>query len=122
MQLKGVKISIPNPEGYLFLNPSEINYVEADNVYSNFYLNDGTKIVSSKNLGYYEEQLEKCNFRRIHHSYIINMDKIYKFIRGNDSYVMLENKKILKVSRSYKDRLLQIFKAGVFIFDTASAE
>lgn len=114
MRIEG-KIQIPIQEGYLFLKADEIHYVEADNVYSNFYLNNGNKIVSSKNIGYYEAHLKMLNFMRIHHSHMINLNKMYKFIRGNDCYVILENNKILRVSRTYKDELLEVFRNTPFI-------
>jgi two-component system LytT family response regulator len=109
------KIIIPTNEGYQFLNAAEINYLQADNVYSVFYLVDGSTVVSSKNIGYYEPLLPAKMFFRIHHSHIVNLSKIRKFIRGTDAYIILDNKKALKVSRSYKDRLLNLFKSGVCI-------
>lgn len=111
------KITIPTQEGYLFLNAAEINYVEAANVYSVFHLVNGTTVVSSKNIGYYEPLLPSRMFFRIHHSHIVNLTKMYKYIRGKESYIVLENKKVLRVSRTYKDELLEIFKTTPLITD-----
>jgi len=114
MHIQG-KIQIPIQEGFMFLKADDIQYVEADNTYSTFYLDDGSKIVSSKNIGYYEEHLKSLNFMRIHHSHIVNLNKMYKFIKGNDCYVMLDSQKVLRVSRSYKDELLEIFRRTPYV-------
>jgi len=49
-------------------------------------------------------------FLRIHHSHLINLQKIEKYIRGDGGYVVMDDKKSLSVSRSRKEALLSIFE------------
>jgi two-component system LytT family response regulator len=50
----------------------DIKYLLGDNGYTTFFLNDGKKIVTIKNLKDYEELLSGTSFLRPHQSYLIN--------------------------------------------------
>lgn len=104
------KISVGTSEGYTLIDYDTILYLKADNNYTTFYLSDNTKIIASKNLGYFEQKLLKEPFIRIHHSFLVNLTKIKKYIKSDGGYVLLTNKKSIPVSRSRKDALLRIFK------------
>ncbi|WP_046759365.1 LytR/AlgR family response regulator transcription factor [Kordia jejudonensis] len=57
-----------------------ILFVEAYENYAWLYLNDNTKRLSSKPIGYYEDLLASDGFTRIHRSYLINISylKLYE--------------------------------------------
>ncbi|MEM6720937.1 MAG: LytTR family DNA-binding domain-containing protein [Bacteroidota bacterium] len=55
-----------------YIDKSKIVYIEACESYAWIYLNDGSKILSSKTIGFYEELFCNENFTRIHRSYLIN--------------------------------------------------
>lgn len=103
------RISIPTMEGFSVVSLDSLLYIEADGAYSHIHLKD-KKIISAKNLGYYEKELLGLPFLRIHKSYIINMMKVTKYIKGVEGYVVLENKKILKVSKTKKEQLCGFFQ------------
>ncbi|MBS1511183.1 MAG: response regulator transcription factor [Bacteroidetes bacterium] len=61
----------------LVLQLDEINYLEADSSYTNFYMTDGTHIVSGKSMKYYTDTvLANPAFTKIHRSYIINQSQL----------------------------------------------
>jgi two-component system, LytTR family, response regulator len=101
------KITIHSTDGITILNISEIVYLEADGPYSIFYLEKGHKIVSSHNLKEYEEILEPHRFFRTHHSYLVNLNHIRKYVRS-DAYVLLSNGQHVDVSKRRKDEFLQV--------------
>ena len=85
---------------------SNIIYCEASGPYTHVYLNDGNKLVSSKALGEFEAQLSGSKFFRIHHHYLINLNRVKEFQRHDGGYVIMENNKELEVSqRRRKDFL-----------------
>lgn len=102
------KLSIPTMEGFNLIDMDRIIYLQSDNAYTHLFL-DTEKIISTKNLGFYELELAEEPFLRIHNSYMVNMRKVIKYIKGDDGFVVLENKKIIKVSRSRKDELFDFF-------------
>ena len=62
--------------------------------------------MTSKNLKEYEELLSEHNFFRIHKSYLINMNEIKKYIRGDGGQVNMSNGRTLDVSKRKKESFL----------------
>jgi two-component system LytT family response regulator len=105
------KIGIASADKIVFVNIPEILYCEAQGAYTNIYLPEGKKILSSKSLGEFESQLHPHQFFRIHHSYLINLNRIKEFQRYDGGYVMMEDNTRLEVSqRKRKDFLDAIDK------------
>jgi len=100
------KIGIGMAEKIVFVNIPDILYCEASGSYTNVFLLDGTKMIASKSLGDFETQLINNRFFRIHHSHLINLNKVKEFQRHDGGYVIMENNKQLEVSqRKRKDFL-----------------
>jgi two-component system LytT family response regulator len=100
------KIGIGMADKIVFVNITDILYCEASGSYTNVYLQGGTKMVASKSLGDFESQLIENKFFRIHHSHLINLNRVKEFQRHDGGYVIMENNKQLEVSqRKRKDFL-----------------
>lgn len=102
------KIGIGMSDKIIFVNIGEILYCEAQGAYTKVYLNSGKNIMTSKPLGDFEEQLSTQNFFRIHHSYIINLNKVKEFQKNDGAYVMMENGLKLEVSTRKKKDFLTV--------------
>ncbi|MCX6216584.1 LytTR family DNA-binding domain-containing protein [Spirosoma sp.] len=63
---------------------SQILYVEANINYSLFHLTDGSKVLTSRHLGYYAKLLSE--FARINKSYLINPYLLKKWKENPHSY------------------------------------
>ena len=100
------RIGIAMADKIVFVNISDILYCEAKGVYTNIYLHEGKKIVASKPLCNFESQLTPHKFFRIHHSTLINLNRIKEFQRFNGGYVVMQNDEKLEIShRKRKDFL-----------------
>ena len=100
------RIGIAMADKIVFVNISDILYCEARGVYTNIHLHEGKKILASKPLGDFESQLTTHKFFRIHHSTLINLNRIKEFQRFNGGYVVMQNDAKLEVShRKRKDFL-----------------
>jgi two-component system LytT family response regulator len=84
------KIGVGMADKIVFVNIPDILYCEAQGNYTNVVLFDGKKIVASKTLGDFENQFTGKNFFRIHHSFLINMNRVKEFQRHEGGYVMME--------------------------------
>lgn len=104
------KIALPTLQGLQFIKLSNIYYIESSGNYCNFYLNDNSKIMVSRQLGEYEKLLPADAFVRIHDKYIINLDCIVEYIKGNGGEIILENGVRLTVASRRKDELLSRFE------------
>jgi len=104
------KVVVPLSEGSLFVELKDILYLKADGSYCNIFFKDGTKVVVSKTVKDYEEQLTpEEGFFRIHRSYLINSSYVTSF--ASDYFdVTLVNDITLTVSRDRRVEFMQYMK------------
>jgi two-component system LytT family response regulator len=96
------RIALPVSEGLLFIEVPDIVYLEAEGSYTNVWLKNGSKILASKKLKFFEEVLEaRPNFFRSHRSFIVNINFLKKYNK-NDSSLTLDNGKVAYISRERK--------------------
>jgi two-component system, LytTR family, response regulator len=72
------KLQFRSITGIIFIEPSEIVYVEAEGNYSVFHFSNNKTETVTILLGKLEEQLSSDNFLRISRSFIINLDYLKK--------------------------------------------
>lgn len=103
------KIPIPTHDGFELIPTEMIISCEADDNYTRLNLKNGRKILASRTLKEVEEQLESfASFLRVHHSYIINLAEVSKYVRGEGGYLIMSDTSTINVSRSRKEALLKI--------------
>jgi two-component system LytT family response regulator len=100
------KLALPTADGLIFVKVSEIMYCEASSNYTEIHMADNKKHVVSRTLKEYEDMLSGQNFFRIHNSYLINLDLIKKYVRGEGGYVVMNNDVALDVSKRKKEGFL----------------
>jgi len=103
------KIALPYQNGVTFVDLKDIIYCESDDNYTKFYLADGQPCLVTKPLRDIQELLEERRFLRVHRQYLVNLDHIRKFVRGEGSYLIMTNQQSIPVSRAQKDRLMERF-------------
>ncbi|HXB28453.1 MAG TPA: response regulator [Puia sp.] len=101
------KIAIPTMEGLQMVLVENIVRCEADRNYTNLILKNKEKITASRNLKDLEEMLEDYSFVRVHHSHLVNLNEIEKYIKGEGGYLLMSDKSSVDVSRSRKEILLK---------------
>jgi PAS domain S-box-containing protein len=85
---KNYKLALPSLDGLTFVDIADIVYCEADSNYTIFFMVDGRQILVSQTLKEYEQPLARYRFFRIHHSYLININMIKQYIRGEGGRVV----------------------------------
>jgi two-component system LytT family response regulator len=101
------KIALPTLEGYELIPLAHIIQCESDSNYTYVYLKNGKKIIVSRSLKDIEELLEGHSFLRIHHSHLVNLNEIVRYVRGEGGYVVMSDNTSVNVSRSRKEILLK---------------
>jgi two-component system LytT family response regulator len=96
------KVSIPTLHGCEFADLKDILWCSSKGSYTIFHLTNKTKIISSRNLGFYEELLSGNRFFRIHHKAIINMQFVKSYVKGKSGVVILTDGTELKISQRKK--------------------
>ena len=104
------KIAIPTMEGLLFFNLTDIIYLQAENNYSTIYFKDHPKLLTTRTLSDYEDILPSHMFFRPHHSFIVNLSYIKRYIKGDGGQIELQNGHFVDVSRRKKAEFIRIIK------------
>ncbi|MEP7375431.1 MAG: LytTR family DNA-binding domain-containing protein [Chitinophagaceae bacterium] len=59
------------------------------------------------NLKDIEELLEEYSFTRVHRCYLVNLNEVEKFVRGEGGYLVMSDGSTIDVSRNKKEELLK---------------
>jgi len=105
-----MKLCIPSLKGFQVVEIQDIIYCEANSNYTNFHFVNRPSICASKPIHEYEELLEDCGFVRVHKSFVVNLEHVNEYIRGEGGTVMLSNGYQVEVSRRKKDLLMKKMK------------
>ena len=97
------KFIINGMDGMHFVNFKDIIRCQGNDNYSDFYLQDGTKIVVARTLGDYETLLKKAHFYRVHKSHLINLNYMNRY---SDGYILMEDGSKIEVSRRRRKAFL----------------
>lgn len=108
-KLQPETIALPTMDGLTFTSVNDIVHCTADGSYTRIFMNDKSEILLSKTLGDVDELLSDYNFFRIHHSSLINLKEVKKYIRGEGGEVVMSNGKSLMVARTRKTDFLNTF-------------
>lgn len=89
---------------YRRIDVPSILYIEAKGSYSNIVTSTKTYTLSY-NLNHFTTQVKNPVFRRVHRSYIVNINKV----EGIDSASLLINKTPIPVSKQFQKEILALF-------------
>lgn len=102
------KIVLSMNEKKIIVPVTDIVYLKADNVYTEFYLNNNIKQVVSKPLKEYELLLSQENFYKPHRSYIINKQFI-KAYKNSSLQIEMLNGSLVSLARDKKKEFEEMF-------------
>jgi len=104
------KIPVPTSEGFELIPADQVLYCEANDNYTHLFLKNKNKIIACRTLKEMEEQLlDFPFFVRVHHSYLVNLNEVTKYVRGEGGYLVMSNGSTVNVSRSRKEALMKFF-------------
>lgn len=102
------KVALPVNNGYHLVEPAHIIYCKAAGAYTQIILDNEKSFLISKNLGRTQELMPAGLFERVHQSYLVNLNHIKKFRKGESPEAIMTNDDVIKVSRLNKERLAQL--------------
>ncbi len=101
-------IAIPTNDGLEFIQIKQIIRIESSSNYSKIILQNGHHMLVTRQLKDFEELLQDYRFYRVHHSHLVNLNFISKYVRGDGGQITMRNGDIIDVSRRKKEVFLKL--------------
>lgn len=95
-------LKLSSTNSHVLIDPNEILYCAAEGSYTHIHLDDGKIELANTYLGKIEEILESYNFFRIGRSHLINLDKLWRANKSDNSCILRANEKEVKLYGSKK--------------------
>ena len=103
------KVAINMDDQLILLDPDEVIYCESEGSYSYIHTINGGKVLVSKRLKLLDNLFSKFKFYRIHHSFLINLEKVKSYEKSSGK-VKLTDGISLPVSRLKKAGFIESLK------------
>ncbi|CAL2075265.1 LytTR family DNA-binding domain-containing protein [Tenacibaculum sp. 190524A05c] len=102
------KIAIPHANGVKFIKFEDVMFFEADRMYTKIYIKNENEILTSKPLKHYTDLLKDHEiFYKPHRSFFINLNYIKEYIRKDGGYIIMDNDKIVSITKEKKQEFLR---------------
>jgi len=108
------RIALPTMEGLQLIALDSIISCASSSNYTILSLKENQKLIVSRTLKEIEEMLEEHTFLRVHHSYLVNLNEIRKYIKGEGGNLIMSDGSSVDVSRSKKEQLLKRLQPGKY--------
>jgi two-component system, LytTR family, response regulator len=103
------RIALTTGDGMIFVPTQDILYCTAESNYTSVVLTGGKKVLVSKVLKEIDETLSGADFFRVHNSYLINLNHIKKYVRGEGGYIIMDDGANISISRSKRQEFMDQF-------------
>lgn len=101
------QIAVPDAEGFQFIKVQDIEHIRAQGNYCELHLAHHPKITVTRKLKVFESVLAPHGFCRVHHSHLINLSAMTKYLKGDGGKVILRNGDTVYISKLYKQPFLK---------------
>lgn len=102
------KIALNIGEGIEFVLPSEICFFKSDGNYTTIFFENRDNITFIRPLKDLEDVFVDKGFYRIHNSYLINLQKIKRYIKTDGGALVMENNEQVPISRNKKEHFQRL--------------
>lgn len=106
------RIALPTMEGLQMVPVDSIVCCESDSNYTTLLMKNKQKLIVSRTLKDIEEMLEEHGFVRVHHSHLVNLNEVEKYVKGEGGYLVMSDGTTVDVSRSKKELLMKKLLPG----------
>ncbi len=102
-------IALPTGEGFTMVHINDISHLQAESNYTWVYL-PKRKYLVTKTLKDMEEMLAFPQYFRPHKSFVVNLNHVDRYIRGQGGYLVMKDHTQVPVARAQKTELLRVLK------------
>ncbi len=106
--LQGIKkIVLKTVEKIHIVDVKDIIRCQSDNTYTNIFINNGRKIIVSRNIKKFEDLLSDYCFMRVHQSHLVNLNYISYFDKSEGGAIVMSDNSSIPVSAQKKQKLFE---------------
>lgn len=103
-------IALPTHDGFKMVHINDIQYLQAESNYTWVHLADKKKYLVTKTLKDMEEMISYDQYFRAHKSYLVNLNHVDRYVRGQGGYLVMKDQAQIPVARTQKNELLRLLK------------
>ena len=103
-------IALPTSDGFSMVHINDISHLQADSNYTWVYLANQKKYLVAKTLKEMEGMLEFPQYFRAHKSYLVNLNHVERYVRGQGGCLVLKGGIQIPVARTQKSELMEMLK------------
>ncbi|MBB1286160.1 response regulator transcription factor [Flavisolibacter sp. BT320] len=100
------RIALPTMQGLELVPIQEIIHCSSQSNYTAFQLKENRCLLVSRTLKEVEEMLSDHAFLRVHHSHLVNLNEVIRYVKGEGGYLVMTDGSTIDVSRGRKEVLL----------------
>jgi len=100
-------IALPTHDGFTMVHVNEITYLNAESNYTWVHLFQQKKYLVTKTLKDLEDMLHFPQYFRAHKSYLVNLNHVDRYVRGQGGYLIMKDQTQIPVARTQKPELLK---------------
>ncbi|MBL4662770.1 MAG: response regulator transcription factor, partial [Flavobacteriaceae bacterium] len=98
-------IAVPSLKKIDFVKLEDIIYLKSSGRYTDFFLKNNRKITASRNLGEFENIIDKTLFFRIHNSYIVNLRHVLNINKADGNYCKMSTQESIPIAKRRQEAL-----------------
>ncbi len=106
------RLALPTDDGLRMVAIADIIHCEAAGSYTWFALAGGDRCLVSRPLKEFEVILADMGFVRVHHSHLVNIDHVRRYVRGEGGELVMSDGATVLVARRKKEELLKALGAA----------
>lgn len=104
------RLGLPTRQGFDFIPVQDVIYFEADTNYAHVFIKGREKMFVTRSLKELETQVTGFHFFRIHNSYLVSLEQVDRFLRGDGGVLLMSNGAKLPLSRNRRKDFLEVWK------------
>lgn len=102
------RVAVPSAAGIDVFETDEIIFCRAEGSYTQIYLRSGLTQLVSRNLKDFEELLSESGFCRVHHSFLINLRHVQRYLKGEGGQAIMTGGHHVDIARRKKESFLAL--------------
>lgn len=103
------RIALSSGDGLVFVKTADIAYCKADSNYTQVVMHDNRKITVARTLKELDDTLAGPDFIRVHNSYLVNINHVRRYVKGDGGYIVMPDDCQITIARSKRDDFFALF-------------